>query len=145
MTKLTALVFSICLFCSCNRNESQKKNLESESINQVCDNFMQLFSKGNFKEAIGLLKDNSIIADSTLDALQPTIETQISNSVQSYGKITGFEHVRDFSTNGLIIQRIYLLKFEQYFLKFSFTIYKGSKGWTITNFEYNENLIEVLY
>jgi hypothetical protein len=145
MSKLTALAIAVYLLCSCERTNNQIKNLDSEQINQVCDNFMQLFSKSNFKEGIALLKKNSVIPDSTFDTMLPTIETQISNSVQAYGKITGFEHVRDFSTNGLIIQRIYLLKFEQFFLKFSFTIYRGTKGWTITSFEYNVNLIEVLY
>ncbi len=106
---------------------------------------MQDFSKGQFKDAIQLLKQNSVIEPEKLDTLQVTIENQAQNVFPAYGKMLSAEFITDHKVKDFIEKRFYILKFEKYPLKVDFTLYKSSNGWTITSFDYNEDLMELLY
>ena len=55
------------------------------------------------------------------------------------------EFITERKIKGFIAQRFYILKFEKYYLKFDFTLYKTNSGWTVTHFEYDEELNEILY
>ena len=134
---LSATVLSLTLI-SCE----QKKQIidkDEERLDKVCDTFMLFFSKGQFNEALQLLKQNSVIEHEKIDTLQVTIENHSQNVFPTYGKMLSNRKINDF-----IEKRFYILKFEKYPIKFDFTLYKSSNGWTITSFNYNEDLTELL-
>jgi len=74
-----------------------------------------------------------------------TIAEQVVKFLPAYGKILSYEFVAERKVKDFIAKRFYVLKFVKYYLKFDFTLYNNGKGWTITSFTYNEDLIEVLY
>src|SRR5688572_2654398 len=132
MSKLIcAILFSSLTFVSCGQTKTDKDN---EKINNICDKFMQNFRDGKIPEALQLLKENSIIAHSAVDTLQETISNQMNIILPRYGKILSNEFIIERKIKDFITKRFYILKFEKYFLKFDFTLYKSSTGWTITNF-----------
>ena len=137
-----AILFSSLILLSCGQTKTDK---DKERINDVCDKFMLEFQHGNISKALQLLKVNSIMAPSAIDTLQVTISKQKSTIVSSYGKILSFEFINERKIRDFLAKRTYILKFEKYYLKFDFTLYKTPTGWRITNFNYNEDLIEVLY
>jgi hypothetical protein len=69
----------------------------------------------------------------------------MNNVLQGYGKIISSEFIVERKIKNFITKRFYILKFQKYFLKFDFTLYNSGAGWTITNFTYDDSLIEVLY
>jgi hypothetical protein len=144
MTKLlTAFVLGFILV-SCGQKNQVTDN-DEQRIDKVCDTFMQYFSKEQFKDAIQLLKQNSVIEPEKLDTLQVTIENQAQNFFPAYGKMLSADFITDRKVKDFIEKRFYILKFEKYPLKVDFTLYKSSHGWTITSFNYNEDLMELLY
>ena len=106
---------------------------------------MQTFSKGQFKEAIALLKQNSVLEPEKLDSLLVTIENHSTNVFPAYGKMISAEFVTERMIKDFIEKRFYILKFDKYPVKFDFTLYRSTNGWTITSFNYNEDLMEILY
>ena len=125
----------------------QKKPLidkDQERLNKVCDTFMLFFTNGQFKAALDLLKQNSVIEPEKIDTILAKIENHAQNVFPFYGKMLTPELIGQRKVMDFIIKRYYILKFEKYPLKFDFTLYKSSKGWVITSFTYNEELIEVL-
>ena len=140
---LTAIFFSLILIACAQKNQSIEK--DKERLDKVCDSFMQTFSKGQFKEAISILKQNSVLEPEKLDSLLVTIENHSAHVFPAYGKMLSAEFINERKIKDFIAKRFYILQFDKYHLKFDFTLYKSTNGWTITSFHYNEDLIEILY
>ncbi len=144
MTKLLIVFLLSLTLVSCGQTK-QSTDKDKERIDNVCDKFMQSFADEKISDALQLLKQNSVMASSTIDTLQVTINNQITKLFPAYGKIILSEFVTERKIKDFIAKRFYILKFDKYYLKFSFTLYNNGKGWTITTFDYNEDLIEILY
>lgn len=144
MTKFLTVVFFSLTLISCGQ-KTQPVDKDKQRIDKVCDTFMLSFSKGQFKEAIALLKQNSVLEPEKLDSLLVTIENHSTNVFPAYGKMISAEFITERMIKVFIEKRFYILKFDKYPIKFDFTLYNGTNGWTITSFNYNEELIELLY
>ena len=144
MTKfLTAIFLSLTLIACGQKTQSVDK--DKQRLDKVCDTFMSLFSQGKTHDALQLLKNNTVMMPASIDTLQVTIDNQMNDYFPSYGRMLSYEFITERKIKGFIAKRLYILKFEKYYLKFDFTLYKASPSWTITNFTYNEDLVELLY
>lgn len=143
MAKFLTTVFLSIALVACGQGE-QNSDKDKERIDQVCDRFMQSFAAGKIQDALQMLKQNSVIYPATIDTLQVTINNQVKTLFTAYGKVLSSEFIAERKIKNFVAKRFYILKFEKYYLKFDFTLYDSGKGWTITNFTYNEDLIEVL-
>ena len=81
----------------------------------------------------------------SIDTLQVTINNQVTQYFPTYGRILSYEFITERKIKDFITRRFYILKFDKYYLKFDFTLYKASTNWTITSFKYDEELVELLY
>lgn len=144
MTKLLTIAFlSLCLV-SCGQ-KTQLVDKDKERLDKVCDMFMQLFVDGKTDDALQLLKQNTVMTPASIDTLQVTIDSQLRNYFPAYGKMLSYDFIIERKIKDFIAKRFYILKFDKYYLTFDFTLYKTTNGWTVTNFEYNEELTELLY
>ncbi|MCA6493099.1 MAG: hypothetical protein IM572_10525 [Chitinophagaceae bacterium] len=116
---------------------------DKERLDAVCNKFMDEFNAGKTSEAIQLLKENSVISPAVLDTLE--IERKMNMVLPNYGKMISYEFISEQKIKDFIVRRFYIQKFENFYLKFEFTLYKSSTGWKITGFEFNEELLELLY
>jgi hypothetical protein len=140
MTKTLTAFFLSLLLVSCGQNK-QDVDKDKDRIDKVCDQFMQTFADGKIQEALHLLKQNTVISPATIDTLQVTITDQADKIFPAYGRVLSYEFVAERKIKDFIAKRFYILKFEKYYIKFDFTLYNNGKGWTITGFNYNEDLI----
>ena len=142
---MTVFFLSIILAACGQKKQSPDKDIDKERLEKVCNTFMQSFSKGQFKEAIELLKQNSVLEPEKLDTLLVTFENHSHNVFPAYGKMLSTEFITERKIKDFIAKRFYILKFDKYPIKFDFTLYKSTSGWTIISFNYNEDLTELLY
>ncbi|MCA6423543.1 MAG: hypothetical protein IM568_12110 [Flavobacterium sp.] len=141
MIRLILLTFIVSLsFFSCRQSMPDK---DKERLDAVCNKFMDEFNAGKTSEAIQLLKENSVISPAVLDTLE--IERKMNMVLPNYGKMISYEFISEQKIKDFIVRRFYIQKFENFYLKFEFTLYKSSTGWKITGFEFNEELLELLY
>ena len=126
---------------------SQPKNDESKDrIDTVCDKIMQSFSKGKISEAMHLIKTNSVVESASIDSLQMKMTAQNNgNPFSAYGETLSYEFIQEGKVNNIVVNRYYILRFKRYFSKFTFTLYNNGSDWTITNFNYNDEILEVLH
>ena len=144
MRKYQFFVFLLLTLISC-RLETQPNDKDKQRLDDACDTFMRSFCQRRFKEAINLLKQNSVLEPEKLDSLLVAIENHSTDVFPVYGKMLSAEFVTERKIKNFIAKRFYILRFAKYPVKFDFTLYKGANGWTITSFSYNEDLIEMLY
>lgn len=143
MIRLFLLTFIVSLsFFSCKPTKSDK---DKERLDEVCNKFMDEFNAGKISEAIQLLKENSVISPAALDTLEIEIERKMNMLLPNYGKMISYEFISEHKIKDFIVRRFYIQKFEKFYLKFDFTLYKSSTGWKITGFEFNEELLELLH
>ena len=142
---LTVFFLTITLAACVQKKKSPDKDIDKERLEKVCGTFMESFSKGQFQEAVKLLKQNSVLEPEKLDTLLVTFENHSHNVFPAYGKMLSTEFITERKINDFIAKRFYILKFDKYPIKFDFTLYKSTNGWTIISFNYNEDLTELLY
>ncbi len=144
MTKLLTIIFLSFSLVSCGK-KLHTVDKDKERIDSVCNKFMQLFASGKTSEALQLLKKNSVMEPSSIDTLQVKIAHHLNDVFPAYGKMLSSEFIIERKIKNFIAKRFYILKFDKYYLKFEFTLYRNGSGWTITSFSYNDELIELLY
>lgn len=106
---------------------------------------MQLFMEGEANNAVLLIKKNTILSSAMIDTLQVTVDNQINSYLPTYGKMRSYELIVERKIKDFLSKRFYILRFDNYYLKFEFTLYKTTSGWKITSFKYDEDLTELLY
>lgn len=144
MTKYFIVVVLSLAIVACGQN-TNSINKDKESIDKVCDTFMKLFAENKIVDALQLLKQNTVMSTSSIDTLQLTINKQMNNYFHGYGKMLSAEFIVERKIKDFIARRFYILRFDKYYLKFDFTLYKTNSGWTVTNFQYDEDLVELFY
>jgi predicted Zn-dependent protease len=144
MTKILTVAFLL-LTLTCFGQKGQVVDKGKQRLDKVCDTFMKLFTEGKTRDALQLLKQNTVMAPASIDTLQVTIDNQMNNYFPTYGKMLSYEFISERKIKDFIAKRFYILKFDIYYLKFDFTLYKAASGWTVTNFKYDEELSELLY
>ena len=146
MTKFLTLIFLSLTILACGqKTQPIDKDKHKERLDKVCDTFMKLFTQGKTHDALQLLKQNTVMTSASIDTLQVTIDNQMNDYFPAYGKMLSYDFIIERKIKDFIAKRFYILKFDKYFLKFDFTLYKAPSGWTITQFKYDEELIELLY
>jgi hypothetical protein len=144
MTKYLSILFLAMTLIACGQ-KTQPIDKDKERIDKICDTFMNLFTANKTSEALQLLKQNTLMTPSSIDTLKVTVANQMNDYFPAYGKILSADFVLERKVKDYLAKRFYILRFDKYYLKFDFTLYKGSNGWTITSFSYNEELIELMY
>ena len=117
---------------------------DKQGVARVCEEFMQTFKEGNFSEAIQRLKVYSVIDYSDIDTLASTMEKQMNQLAPAYGKILSYDFILDKTIKDYLIRKLYALRLERFVLKFSFTFYFNGNEWKIANFNFNENIDDIL-
>jgi hypothetical protein len=116
-----------------------KSDKNKQAINLVCDKFMRLFVDGKVKEALELLKQNTVMTPGSIDSLKVTIDEQMETIFPQFGKMLSSEFIKEKKVKNLIAKRFYVIKLSKFFLKVDFTLYNLGTSWTITAFHYNED------
>ena len=105
---------------------------------------MKDFEESRYNDAFVTLKANTIIADTAIDKLQTTVQQQMQSVVAEYGKPFGYDFIEDRSVKDFIAKRVYVLRFDKYYLTFNFILYKGNNEWKFSKFAYAEGNNELL-
>jgi hypothetical protein len=111
-----------------------------EEIIGVCNKFMDDFRGGNYGIAFAGIKPYTVIETYKLDTITGRVRNQMTTAIRVYGKALSYEEVSEKQVKSSVVRLVYLLRFEKSFLKFVFVLYNNGSGWTITSFDYSENV-----
>lgn len=109
----------------------------------IVDSTMADLKAGDVKTIV-----ENLIAKAPLIAVGPTEKTNLINSLDtiltSYGKVEGWELISTRDASDRFIQQTYIVFLERYAMKFTLKFYQRKEGWTLTAFEFNDQLDELL-
>jgi hypothetical protein len=139
-------LIAVLLFFAVNGTSAQVKHPKTkEEIIGVCNKFMDAFKTGDYGLAFGTIKPYSVIEPYKLDTITGRVRTQMAGAIRVYGKAISYDEVSEKQVKGSILRLVYLLKFEKFFLKVVFVLYNNGNGWSITSFDYSENVDDLFF
>lgn len=109
-----------------------------EEVKSFSEDVMNSFSKKDFKNAYAILRMKWILPENELDQLEGLTMKQMNMVTSRYGEIIGYEFYKDLTINETLLRKIYILKFENNPIVFSFTYYNSGKGWILNGFKYSD-------
>ena len=104
---------------------------------ETVESFFHMIQKGRIGEAYDMLFKGSRIPASKPQAVQ-LLKTQTASGLPLYGKILGFERIRDEKIGTSVIRLVYLLKSELAPTVWEFYFYKTKSNWFLASIKFND-------
>lgn len=117
---------------------------DADSAVRLSDQFMQKIVAGQTREGYALLQPYVAFSQSELATLIDQTELQAPMLTSRFGKVTGYELLRNDTVGESLVQAVYLQRFEKHALVWRFVFYHGAQGWTINSFKYVDDLTTIL-
>ena len=132
-------IVSLLFSCMCSA-ESFKSPAEAKA---GIERIMAKVGAGDIEGGLGLLKPMSIIPAAEFDAMIGQAKLQIPGMALRFGKTIGSEYIGQSSVGSSLIRFTYIQKFEKHGMRWVFFLYKGSDGWVINTFAFDDKLYEL--
>jgi hypothetical protein len=101
---------------------------------------MNQIKNEKYTDAMELLKPVSRITYEQIDTLASKMNYQLPYFIYRFGKIIGVDLIENKTIKDFLIQRTYVLRFEKYYARFEFILYKNLVGWAVLGFKYDDNI-----
>lgn len=141
MSRLLLLTLFSVFMAGCSEKQSMEP--DKARIVNLCESFMQNFRDTKLMAAMDILRNNSIISNESIESLYSQIISQ-EGIFRRYGNALSHDFIEEKLVTAGLAKRYYVLRFENYYSIFQFTIYKTTKGWRITHFKFDDELGELL-
>lgn len=101
---------------------------------------MEKVTTGNSDEGLRLMKPYLTVPDAEFESVVGQVRGQVPALSQRFGKIIGFEFVREDGAGTSLLRIIQLQKFERHAIRWTFIFYRGADGWSLNSFNFDENI-----
>lgn len=126
---LAGLVFSVCLIGSAGQKEDVPKNKGK----LLCEKVLKNFEKGNVEQGLSLLEPHILIPKRDFAELKIQSTKILNDAKTKYGKVTGYELIREGAIKKFAFRYVYVLKLEKTMVRLVFVFYKsGTRQYLFT-------------
>ena len=112
-------------------------------VRKVADSIMASVGAGSFDGAVKQIRTYAVTPAADFDVFVAQVTSQLPLLTQRYGPATGYDFVREDLAGESLIRLLYLEKHEKSALRWSFIFYHGEKGWGLSDFKFDGNLLAV--
>jgi hypothetical protein len=107
---------------------------------ELTDKVMLLVSKGDLGAAIRQLKPYSVVPDAEIEATIGQMNLQVPLIRERFGQTLGSEFIKEDRIGDSFIRFTQLQKLEKHAVRWTFVFYRGSEGWLLNTFNYDDNI-----
>ncbi len=132
MKKIIFLGFFIFLFLLTNILFAEKKIPYKVKAEQ----FLSTLLKGKVEKAYDDIFKGTLLEQKTQQVVFIKKQTSIATSV--YGKLLGYEFIKQQNYGNSIVRLVYIIKTEMHPLTFEFYFYKPKTKWILSNISFND-------
>ena len=111
-----------------------------DSAIAVTDQIMKRVVAGDLKGGFELAKPHAAVPAAEIDAIHGQAELMQPMLVTRFGKSIGYEQIRNDAVGSSLAQIVYIQRFEKHAMVWRFILYRGSDGWIINSFKYEDNI-----
>jgi hypothetical protein len=104
---------------------------------QMAEKFFGMVEKGKIGEAYDQLFQGSMIPVTKPQAVE-TMKKQTESGLSIFGKIFGYEKIREERFGSSILRLVYVVKSEKFPTVWEFYFYKAKNDWVLGNLKFND-------
>ena len=135
VSMLVILIFTNVLHADTLTSLSDTKELSNRAAS--------LLAKDKTKEAVSLFKPYWPLPPTEIDMLILKIQNQTSMISSRFGKVVGFEFLKQQQVGKCFVRYIYILKYENHAMRWLFTFYKPQNKWLVNSVYFDDKLSEL--
>ena len=106
----------------------------------LTDQVMKHVAELDMSGGIALIKPYSLFPQSELDTMIKNAELAVPQMTAGFGKVIGYEHLRNDTVGSSIVRVVYLHRFEKHATLWRFILYKGSNGWIVNAVTFDDDI-----
>ena len=142
MTVIRALLVAFCLFGWLHASAAEGLQSPKEA-RAFTDQVMAKVASGQLDSAIAEMKRYPLVPEAEIDASVGQFRLQLPAIAQRFGSIIGSEFVREDRVGESLLRITYLQRFERHTMKWLFYFYRGSNGWVLNTFRFDDNIVSL--
>lgn len=107
---------------------------------QLTDRVMTRLAAGDLEGGLRLAKPYLIIPEAEFEAMLGQAKLQRPAMSQRFGKSIGREFLREDKVGESFLRIVQIQKFEKHATRWTFIFYRGSEGWVLNTFHFDDNV-----
>ena len=142
MSLVRALLVAMCLVASFYARAAEGLPGPKEA-RAFADQVMAKVAIGQLDAAIAEMKRYTIVPEAEIDASLGQFKLQLPVIAQRFGSTIGSEFVREDKVGESLLRITYLQRFDRHAMKWFFYFYRGSNGWVLNTFRFDDNVLSL--
>jgi hypothetical protein len=123
---------------------SQTQSLTSTAeIRKFTDSVMANVGVGKYDGAWKQIRPYAVVPASELDAFSKNFDQQLPTIKTRFGTPIGSDFIREDRAGDSLVRLTYIARYQRSATRWYFVFYRGEKGWVITDFKFDSNLIDL--
>ncbi len=122
---------------------SNSEPVSVERCREMSREIMRQIGAGNDRGALDLVGAELPIEKSKFDALRDATLEQRKSFAARYGKVVGFELVREEQVSDFLIRLTYVEKRANNLLRWQFTFYRATADWKLNAFKWDDDVTKL--
>ena len=106
----------------------------------LTDQVMKRVAESDMHSGIMLIKPYSLVPQSELDTMIKNAEAAMPQIIEKFGKVIGYEHIRNETAGSSLVRVAYLHRFERHAVVWQFILYKNLNGWIVSSVTFNDDI-----
>lgn len=116
---------------------------DPKAVRAFSDQVMAKVGASDLDAAIKMMKPFTIVPEAEIDASVGQFKLQLPAIRQRFGSNIGTEFVREDKVGDSLLRITYLHRFDKHAMRWVFYFYRGSKGWVLNTFRFDDNIISL--
>lgn len=127
----------------CSTTPSMADTLASTAdARHFTDQIMNKVGRGDTETALQQLEPYLVISSEELESVIAQMKVQQPTMLQRFGRSIGSEFIQEDKVGANLYRLIYMQRFEQHAMRWSFIYYRGSNGWVLDTFKTKDEIGE---
>lgn len=143
-TKLTLLLIMIFILIFSLNTVAEGIGFEQQGqTKEFCDDFLTLMIEGDIEKAFDMIGKEWPFSISEIQSLESSTIKQLDSVKGRYGKILGYELIKEEKIKESFLKYTYIMKYEKHIIRWKFIFYKPEDKWLLNSFNFDDSINEL--
>lgn len=140
-TKFTLLLIIVFIFSISFNIVAEEIGFEKqEQTKEFCNRFLTFMVQEETDKAFDLVENEWPFSISEIQSLESSTIKQLDSVKGRYGKILGYELIKEEKIKDTFIKYTYVMKYEKHIIRWKYIFYKPEEKWILNSFNFDDSI-----
>ncbi len=140
-TKLTLfLIMTFVLIITFNTAAEDIGFAQRSQTKDFCDSFLNLMVEEDIEQAFDMVEKEWPFSISEIQSLESSTIKQLDSIKGRFGKILGYELIKEDKIKESFIKYTYVMKYEKHIIRWKFIFYKPEDKWILNSLNFDDSI-----